>query len=126
VVTRGHLGFKLVMFFLLAGFAAVGVVAYRQRTDMLRASLGDGVIRQESMHGSVYENSIYGHGSLGRDSSMANSVGGAAVISQPTMLEKAKALASKAGAKGVAAAGGGGGGGSSGKSIYDVGASDGL
>ena len=122
----GHLGFKLVMFFLLAGFAAVGVVAYRQRTDMLRASLGDGVIRQESMHGSVYENSIYGHGSLGRDSSMANSVGGAAVISQPTMLEKAKALASKAGAKGVGVAGGGGGGGSSGKSIYDVGASDGL
>ena len=121
-----HGGFYLVVFFLLAGLAAVGVVAYEQRTDLLRQSLSTGEgIRAESMHGSVYENSIYFSGEPGshlRDSSMAASVGAGKVApggggggsGQPNMLEKAKKMAAKA-SRGVAAPNGSGD-----KSIYDT------
>lgn len=110
-----HHRFLVMMFCLVAGFAAVGVVAYTQRSG------GDGG-RTKSVHGSIYENSMYG--------GMASSVSDAAPASnaartalQPTsMIDKAKELASKAGAKGVTRGAARAGE----RSIYDVGTSDGL
>jgi len=116
----GRHRFMLVMFFLIAGFAAVGIVAYRQRTDVLsRASLDDGS-GGKSMHGSVYENSIYG----GMSASVGDGIqGGSARHPAASVLDKAKELASKAGARGVLV---GSAAPSGGSSIYDVSASDGL
>merc|ERR1711968_250599 len=120
----GRRGFMLVMFFLVAGFAAVGVVAYKQRTDALsRASFGDGLggVRPQSKHGSIYENTLYGNLAASVSDSTQPSTAARNGLQPASMLDKAKALASKAGAKGVGSTGPSGG-----RSIYDVGTSDGL
>ena len=85
-----------------------------------RASFGDGS-GGNSMHGSVYENSIYGGLSASAGDGIQGSSAGRRVQPSASVLDKAKTLASKAGARGVGSAAPSGG-----RSIYDVSTSDGL
>ena len=101
----GHRRLTLVMCFLVAGFAAVGIVAYKQRTEVLgRANVG-----------SVYENSIYGGMAASVGDGTPGNTASRTARQPPSVIDKAKAMASKVGAKGVSGVAPHGG-----RSIYDV------